>query len=870
MGSHATPVTDITLPNGLRVLLREDHAAPLVSFWVFYRVGSRNELPGLTGISHWVEHMQFKGTPTIKKGQIFRDVSRHGGTLNALTSNDWTGYFETLPADQVALSIKIESDRMHNSLFDREETESERTVILSERQGGRNNPGYLLYEEVLGTAFQAHPYRHMVIGYEDDLLAITRDDLFNHYRRYYTPNNAFIVAVGDFSTDALIGEIEAAFGAIPAGPERHDRIAKEPAQQAERRAVIHHPAGTGYLRMAYKAPDAKHPDLPALIVADAILSGAKGMGLHGGAGMGRSSRLHRNITAKGIARSAGSDVGMHRDPHLFTFSASALPGGDLATIERAIEQEIEHLASTPPTEDELRRVIKQVRAQQVYSAEGVTNQAFWLGYLEIVDEWNRIDRLVDEIAAVSADEVSRVVQTWLRPEHRTTGWLIPTTSGPDATGGGGSTFAYWGLGGLGAPAPRPPFEQLTTPEAITVIGQAQQDDPSIALRLRVPAGAINDPAGKDGVALLTSRLLMRGTAHHDRDQLSAIGDDIGAAIGIDAGRLFLDVSIRCLNEDLETMVALAAEVLQEPTFPAEEVEKLRQEILTGIRESDQDTRSTAERAMRGMIYPSPHLLGRRVSGTIDTVTALTREDVVAFHERHFGRTEMVVAAVGGFTALEKIAAVIGRHFGSWRLSAASPESPKPAPVRSGTTQTTANLPGKTQADITMGIPTIPRMHPDYYALDMANLILGRLGLMGRLGATVRDRDGLAYHVSSGLEPGKEQTLWVARAGVAPENVDRAITSILSELRRMRDDGVTDEELADGKSFLTGVLPLALETNDGVANTLLSIQHYDLGLDFLVRYVQTVNELSAAQVRLAIAEHVNPDDVAIAVSGPDDR
>jgi hypothetical protein len=187
----ADHVVQTQLNNGLGVILHEDHSAPIVSFWTWYRVGSRNERPGKTGLSHWVEHMQFKGTAAIAKGQIFRNVSRVGGTLNALTSHDWTAYFETVPSLQIDLPLSIESDRMVGSLFAPDEVESERTVILSERQGAENNPGYALYEEVVGAAFRAHPYRHMVIGYESDLRAISRDDLYTHYRRFYQPENAF-------------------------------------------------------------------------------------------------------------------------------------------------------------------------------------------------------------------------------------------------------------------------------------------------------------------------------------------------------------------------------------------------------------------------------------------------------------------------------------------------------------------------------------------------------------------------------------------------------------------------------------------------------------------------------------------------------
>src|SRR5215210_8169328 len=215
--SMSNPVVDAQLSNGLGVILREDHTAPIVSICTWYRVGSRNESPGKTGLSHWVEHMQFKGTASIAKGQIFRDVSRIGGTLNALTSHDWTAYFETVPTLQIDLPLRIESDRMTGSLFAPDEVESERTVILSERQGAENNPGSALYEEVVGAAFHAHPYRHMVIGYECDLRAISRDDLFHHYRRFYHPSNAFVVAVGDFDSDDLLGRLERAFGAVPGG-----------------------------------------------------------------------------------------------------------------------------------------------------------------------------------------------------------------------------------------------------------------------------------------------------------------------------------------------------------------------------------------------------------------------------------------------------------------------------------------------------------------------------------------------------------------------------------------------------------------------------------------------------------------------------
>ncbi|HRV91334.1 MAG TPA: pitrilysin family protein, partial [Anaerolineae bacterium] len=234
-------VIDYKLENGLRVLLKPVHTAPVVSNWIWYRVGARNEQAGKTGISHWVEHMMFKGTPTFPKGRIMLEVNRNGGVLNGFTSQDYTAYFETLPADRLDLGLRIESDRMANALIDPDEVTSERTVIISEREGHENNPAWALHEEVKATAFHVHPYGTMVIGWKDDLHQITRDDLYHHYKMYYGPHNAVLVIIGDIEVDRVRERIGELFGPIPAGPTPPPVSIREPAQQSERRVVIRRP-----------------------------------------------------------------------------------------------------------------------------------------------------------------------------------------------------------------------------------------------------------------------------------------------------------------------------------------------------------------------------------------------------------------------------------------------------------------------------------------------------------------------------------------------------------------------------------------------------------------------------------------------------
>jgi zinc protease len=421
------PVTRAVLSNGLVVLLREVHTAPVATFWLWYRVGSRNEVPGITGISHWVEHMLFKGTPTLSKGEFSRLVNRHGGTWNGFTWKDFTAYFETLPAEHIGLGIRIESDRMRNSLFDPEEVASERTVIISEREGAENNPEYALYEEVEAVAYTAHAYRHAVIGYKSDLRAITRDDLVGHYRTYYTPNNAVVVAVGDFDSEALLGEIREAFDPIPAGPPPPPVRSVEPPQEGERRITLRRPGGAvPQLQMAFHAPAASDPEFFPVLLLDAVLSGFKGPGVFGGETVGgRSSRLYRALVEQRLAVDAGSAFRPTLDPTLFEIGVTLRPGVQPQKLEGAVLAELQRLADEPVGAEELEKVHKQARAQWVYMADGVSRQAVLLGSTEIVASLDYLDRFIERLTAVTPGAMQQVAGSLFSDRNRTVGWYLP-------------------------------------------------------------------------------------------------------------------------------------------------------------------------------------------------------------------------------------------------------------------------------------------------------------------------------------------------------------------------------------------------------------------------------------------------------------
>ena len=413
------------LDNGLQVILQPTRAAPVASFWLWYRVGSRNEVPGLTGLSHWVEHMLFKGTEAYPRGELDKAVSRGGGMFNGMTWQDWTVYFETFPAERIELALQVESDRMANALFDPAETESERTVILSEREGSENNYFYRLQEEVQAAAYVAHPYRHPVIGWKNDLHTITRDDLYCHYRTFYTPNNAVAVVTGDFEPRAMLAKLQEHFGPVAAGPQPLAQRVQEPKQTAERRVVLHGEDPTAYYLQVFRAPEAGHEDFPATVVLDSVLGGAKGMGLLGGSANNRSNRLYRALVETQLTVDAGCSFGPTIDPGLFTFQATLAPEVEHAAVEAAIWQEIERVQAEGVTAEELRKAIKQTRAQFVYSGESVTNRAYWLGFAAVVTDLPWLGSWEARLAAVTSEDVQRVAATYLVREQQTVGWYVP-------------------------------------------------------------------------------------------------------------------------------------------------------------------------------------------------------------------------------------------------------------------------------------------------------------------------------------------------------------------------------------------------------------------------------------------------------------
>jgi len=404
------------------------------------------------------------------------------------------------------------------------------------------------------------------------------------------------------------------------------------------------------------------------------------------------------------------------------------------------------------------------------------------------------------------------------------------------------------------------------PGAVALIRE-KRANPSVTILGYIRAGAMHDPAGREGLALFTAAMLTRGTASYTSQGLAEVLDSLGASLNVRADLEGVSVLARCLAEDADQILELMSEVVLRPTFPADEIEKQRGRIITGIREGRLDTRVAAEKAFRSAAYPPQHPYHRTAEGEEESVIAIARDDLVAFHRRHYRPQGFVIAVVGDVTSarmLERLRTL----WDGWRPFGVSETTlPPQAGPASSVQRRVVTIPGKTQADIVLGVPGFARLSPDFYPGMIADLILGRLGLMGRLGAAVRDQEGLAYYVYSQAQAGFLAGPWAVRAGVNPRNVDRAVEGILREIRGLQREPVRDGELPDAQNYLVGSLAVRLETDAGIAQALLEIELFDLGLDYLSEYPSLIRGVTPDAIGTVATRYFDLNGYTVAMAVP---
>jgi zinc protease len=874
-------IRETMLPNGLTVLTKEVHAAPVVFFSVYYRVGSVNEEVGETGMSHLMEHMMFKGTHKRGPGVISAALQANGANFNASTWLDRTEYHETLASDRLELAMQIESDRMVNSVFDEAQHQKEMTVVRSEYEAGENNPGTVLDKATRLAAYQIHPYRWPTIGFRADIEHFTRDEMLAYYHNFYTPNNAVVVIVGDFDTDRALALVRRYFGPIKPHPVQQHFITPEPAQEGERRVIVRRAGTLPQVEIAYHIPGFGHPDHYALDVLETVLSG------------GRTGRFFQDLVQTGIASGADAyDYGL-RYPDLFTLRATAQPGHSNVDVEKALLAEIDKVQAEPISGGELARALREAEADYIFGKDSVQQQGQQLGENAMRGDWRFGETYIQNLRKVTTADVQRVARKYLIERNRTVGWFEPLAgAGPGVPagqgGGGGPTpeparliperpltempgaGAVPGQAGGSAQSTRLP-SRFVLPNGLTVIVQENHANSTVSFSgAMLSAGALFDPPGQRGLASFTASQLSRGTQTRSLMDIARSLEGVGASVNIGAGDEYLTMGGRSLSRDFGLTMQILADELRNPSFPQDQMEKSRKQELAGIDEERQSTRALADIAFANALYPAGHPYSQpTLDEQAGVIRSLTRDDLVSFHDAHYAPDQMTLSVVGDVTPAE-VLTTVRKYFGDWERKGGLPAIQIPdVPLPSGPEKTIViQVPDKAQVDVAYGYPGgLKRNDPDFYRVMVLDTILGGgTGLASRLGVSVRDHLGLVYGIyaydAASLGAGPFQVAF----GANPANVDRAIDEMNRQLGLLRDKGPSADEVHKAISYLTGSYPVTLSTNGAVAGQLLGAQIYHLGLDFIRKRNSYYEAVTPAQVIAAARKYLHTGIGALVIAG----
>ncbi len=880
--------------NGMEILLREDHAAPVVSFLVLYRVGSRNEAVGHTGSTHMLEHMMFKGTPEMnrdKGNQIAAVLERVGADFNATTWYDRTNYYETVPSDQLELAIRIEADRMRNAYIADEDRQSEMTVVRNELERGENDPTNVLDILSHATAYREHPYHHPTIGWETDVEGVPTDRLKEFYDTFYWPDNATVVVAGDFTTDEALALVDRHFGAIPRAPRALPEVyTREPEQQGERRFVVQRTGSDGIVALNFRTPESAHEDTAALAVAQAML------------GSGRSSRLYRALVDTQLASDVVVGAEQFRDPGLFQVFAFINPDVPHRTVERVTLDELQKLRSSLASDAEVEKAKRLVRARMIYSREGATNYGYELSEAVSSVDWEWFFDFPEAIDRVTAEDVRRVMRAYFRRSQLTAGWFIPTRIADDeddlddrpepaaVDGVGGPTV--WSEAPA-EPEPEPdaartvlplppahtaipaggvarPFAERVTRVSLesgaVVLVLEHHADATVAMRAQMRAGSFYSPENPV-LPDVVARMLRRGTARRSAFRFAEDLESLGAQVGASAGAFTVDVRAHALSQDAEEVLDAIAEMLRAPAFPAAELEKVKVEVAAEIRQQQDSTSARAFERLTQLVLPPEHPFYEPTAA--DLLSALERiavDDVRRFYESHYNGASLTLAVVGDVDAAAVVEAA-RRRFGDW-------SGPRPADVivertkpREATREVVL-MADKANADVVIGqAGTLARHDPDYFAALVGNAALGQSTLSSRLGMRVRDREGLTYGISSRYYGASlVDGLWMATVTVQASNIEQAIASTIDELARALRDGITDDEVDAYKSSFTGTFKVGLATNAGVAARLVEAELYGFGPAYLDDFPRLVDAVTPDDVNAALRRHLDLERLTIVIAG----
>ncbi len=856
-----------TLPNGLRVYLKAIPSSPVVTTMTAYKVGSADEDLDNTGLSHYLEHLMFKGTEKLMPGDIDHQTLINGGANNAYTDTDYTIFHFDLAADRWQMALDVEADRMRNLKIDkRHEFQEEKGAVIAELSRDEDQPWDLEQKAILPLLFGPNnPYGHPVIGQRKQVEDATATVIKAHYDKWYHPNNAALVIVGGFDPEQAMAKIKQLFGPIP----KAALPARKKATAVNRKEPVHHEFQSKFevprMIMGFDTVDSNDPDLPALEVAQSLLSS------------GKTSRFYKKfIEGEEIASQADASHSWGRYPGWFGVQLELLPGKDRKHAEELVLAELKRLADEAVPEDELKRVRTGIISGAIFNRESVHNMADNLAQGLTNNDLAWLKSMLPRMAAVTAADIQRVAKKYLDPSKRVVVWSVPKADKEkSALGGRGGAGERAGrhtrrfrddtavTAGAGKEFSLKTTKRVVLPNGLVLLLWENHRLPIVVAAAHVGQVSLRESAEQAGLAALMGGLLDEGTTKHTGPEIAELIENVGGALALNSS----GGSVKVLVKDKDLGLKLLIECLSQPNFPAD---ALKREQARQLAEIDDEQRQPLQRAMirfRKAVYGN-HPFGHPSLGTRDTVSKLTPGDCKAFHDRLFVPNNTVLAICGDFNADEMVAELT-KLTADWRQAPLAEAKPPAIEKPKKFVEEIISMPEAEQLQFLMGHPGIRRNNPDYYKLAVMDYILGTgPGFTDRLSSRLRDREGLAYTVTANIASSstEEPGLFTCYIGTEAKNLARVKEGFMEELKRIRSEPPKKEEVEDVKKYLIGQLPFEFATNDQVAGRLLSIERYHLGFDYLADFRRAISAVTPQEVQEVAQKYLDPDHMVLVVAG----
>ena len=828
----------IVLDNGLTVIVREDHSAPVVSAQAWARTGSIHEGEWLgAGLSHILEHMLFKGTESRGLGRIDQEVQEAGGYMNAYTSFDRTVYYIDVPNTGAQVAIDILCDIMQHATLPEVELEKELDVIRREIDMGHDDPGRRASRRLFETAYTVSPYRYTVIGYPDIFDQLRREDIVGYYRSRYIPANIFYTIVGDVDSQAVVEQIAEAFSANKNKPAPPVLVPSEPRQTSSREVVEEASTQLGHLHYSWHVPDVRHPDLPALDVLATLM------------GSGRSSRLYQNVRErKGVVNSADAWTYTPAENGLFGISAVVDPDKfDDARI--ALLEEVDELKSGFVAPEELNKVVKQFVSSTLATRKTMEGQAQNLGDCWIsVSDLDFTDRYLEAVKEIDSDDVKRVANDYLQPDNRTLYALIPRGIVPS-------------MGEVQTSHVSTPIQKVDFSNGLKLLLKEDHRLPFVQMRAIFQGGVLAEKMGNNGITQLMAKLLVKGTASRTGQQIAEEIEGVGGGIDAYGGNNSFGVSAEVMSEDVALGLKLMADVILNPSFPVEALERQRSVQLSSIKAQNDKLLQKTFRLMRENLFGA-HGYGLDPLGTEESVSEISVEDLGRYYGELAVPNNAVIAVFGDIKGSE-IRAELERTFGLWK-SGRNSSAPNLMPGTDGKRRVAVQA-DKEQAVAVLGYRSCTFFDEDRYALELLSEACSDLG--SRLFMRIREELGLAYYVGAQSQPGLTPGCFAFYAGTSPGQLEQVEEELLAEASKLSEEGLSEEELERAKAKMIGQRKISRQDLGGLAMMAGLDELYGLGYASSDDDEVKIKALSTSQVRAVTQKYLRPENYIMAVIHP---